>query len=273
MTDFAHNPNSNKRTQETAALEASQCSWYENPNQNLSAGNVALFSPLQQNDALMQGVPYRNELCIEASQPLAINRNSKAFPQLLHKMLEDAEHKGFQNIVSWQPHGRAFRVHDKKKFVKEILSKYFRQTQFTSFQRQLNLYCFQRLTIGNDKGASYHELFRRDQPHLSRQMVRKRIKGNGARAATDAESEPNFYSSQCSEFAIQPTADLGSFAASGTGLDGAFNLYQKPNLQLQSISSLSYTSTTNANLVSLYSFFLKGFFFFFYSVDVTFSAY
>jgi len=97
-------------------------------------------------------------------------------------MLEAAEKKGFQAIVSWQPHGKAFRVYDKKQFVKKVLPIYFRQSKFTSFQRQLNLYCFRRLTTGNDNGTYYHELFRRDQPCLSLQMVSKRIKGNGTSA-------------------------------------------------------------------------------------------
>jgi len=158
----------------------------------------------------VQGIPNQNEFCIEACEPPAINRNSKAFPQLLHKLLEEAEHNGFQDIVSWQPHGQAFRIHDKQEFAKRILPTYFRMSKFTSFQRQINLYCFRRLTTGNDKGASYHELFRRDQPGLSLQMVRKRTKGNGPRAKSDPESEPNFYSLQESESAFRSPDDHAS---------------------------------------------------------------
>ena len=104
---------------------------------------------------------------------------------------------------------------------------------------------------GNDSGAYYHELFRRDQPSLFRQMVRKRIKGNGARAAADAESEPNFYSLQSSEFAIQSSADHGRFAALGTGLENASKLPPKPHLQHQSMEGLNCTKTNNTILVSL----------------------
>jgi HSF-type DNA-binding len=48
----------------------------------------------------------------------------------------------------WQPHGRCFMVHDMKEFVSSMLPLWFRQSKFASFQRQLNLYGFQRLTQG-----------------------------------------------------------------------------------------------------------------------------
>mmetsp|Transcript_27725 Transcript_27725/g.39667 ORF Transcript_27725/g.39667 Transcript_27725/m.39667 type:complete len:300 (-) Transcript_27725:598-1497(-) len=118
----------------------------------------------------------------------------KSFPEKLHEMLQDSEcNTRSQSIVSWQPHGRAFRVHKVKKFVEDILPKYFNHLQFTSFQRQLNMYCFRRLTLGADKGSYYHESFLRGQPFRWREMQRIRVKGNKTRAKTDFESEPNFY--------------------------------------------------------------------------------
>jgi len=68
------------------------------------------------------------------------------FPLVLHTLLERAEVDHYSQIVSWKPHGRSFQVHDKERFAKQILPLYFRQTQFGSFQRQLNLYSFRRLT-------------------------------------------------------------------------------------------------------------------------------
>ena len=43
------------------------------------------------------------------------------FPGRLYNMLQDAEASEFDGVVSWQPHGRCFIVHDPKPFVKEIM--------------------------------------------------------------------------------------------------------------------------------------------------------
>ena len=73
------------------------------------------------------------------------------------------------------------------------MPKYFRQTKLTSFQRQLNLYGFRRITQGADSGAYYHELFLRGRPQLCMRMVRQKVKGTGHKQPTDVGSEPNFY--------------------------------------------------------------------------------
>mmetsp|Transcript_3437 Transcript_3437/g.6486 ORF Transcript_3437/g.6486 Transcript_3437/m.6486 type:complete len:213 (-) Transcript_3437:243-881(-) len=70
------------------------------------------------------------------------------FPLKLHELLERAEIERLTDIISWQPHGRAFVVHQPKKFVSGLMPRFFRQTKLTSFQRQLNLYGFNRLTKG-----------------------------------------------------------------------------------------------------------------------------
>lgn len=83
---------------------------------------------------------------------------SSMFPTVLHHMLDDAEKLGFAHIVSWQSHGRCFIVHQPELFVKEVMTKYFRHTRLSSFQRQLSLYGFVRLARkGPDRGGYYHE--------------------------------------------------------------------------------------------------------------------
>ena len=115
------------------------------------------------------------------------------FPVKLHGMLDKIEADGLAHVVSWQPHGRCFVVHKPKEFVNHIMPHYFKQSKMASFQRQLNLYGFNRLTGGLDKGGYYHEMFLRGKVSLAFDIHRKRVKGTGVRLPTNPEDEPNFY--------------------------------------------------------------------------------
>lgn len=102
----------------------------------------------------------------------------KTFPERLHKMLQNMDAEGTSHIVSWNQEGLGFAVHDPTEFVSKVMPKYFRQTKFTSFQRQLNLYDFHRRAGGPQSGSLYfHNLFRKDRPHLCKSMIRKRPAG------------------------------------------------------------------------------------------------
>jgi len=122
---------------------------------------------------------------------------TKPFPEKLYEMLSaetvSTSTENSSTIVTWLPHGRAFIVRKPKLFTSEIMAKYFRQTKLTSFQRQLNLYGFRRITQGPDSGAYYHELFLRGRPQLCMRMVRQKVKGTGHKQPTDVTTEPNFY--------------------------------------------------------------------------------
>eukprot|EP00980_Cylindrotheca_fusiformis_P030324 scaffold24656_cov181-Cylindrotheca_fusiformis.AAC.1 len=107
-------------------------------------------------------------------------------------MLEHTEAEGLTDVVSFFSHGRAFAIHKPRRFVSEIMPKFFRQSRFTSFQRQLNLYGFKRITQGRDNGGYYHELFLKGRPGLCVNMKRTRIKGS-AKQQTNPDTEPNFY--------------------------------------------------------------------------------
>lgn len=114
------------------------------------------------------------------------------FPLKLHTMLDAVEKEGLEHIVSWQPHGRCFVVHDPKAFA-DILAEHFKVSKVSSFQRQLNLYGFQRLTKGKDRGGYYHELFLRGKVFLAQSIQRIKVKGTKIRARSNPDQEPNFY--------------------------------------------------------------------------------
>ncbi len=51
------------------------------------------------------------------------------------------------------PFVNSFVVHNREAFVQLIMPVYFRMSKFASFQRQLNIYNFKRITAGPDKGG------------------------------------------------------------------------------------------------------------------------
>jgi len=114
------------------------------------------------------------------------------FPQKLHSLLQEMKFSGRESIVSWQPHGLSFRVHDRKEFEKNILPLYFHHSNIASFFRQLNLYSFRRINFGIDKDAYYNDMFLRDQPRRFHEMETKRIKKNGEGKRYNTYQDPNF---------------------------------------------------------------------------------
>jgi len=94
------------------------------------------------------------------------------FPYRLHEMLSSVDEKHDSSIVSWLPDGKHFKVHDPRRFVEVVIPSAFKQKSLKSFQRQLHLYGFQRVHEGVDKGAYYHEKFRRDDRDLCLSITR-----------------------------------------------------------------------------------------------------
>jgi hypothetical protein len=134
---------------------------------------------------------------IGRSQPQKLRGGvSTPFPLKLHELLKKAMAEGHGDIVSWQPHGRCFVVYKARDFQDIILPKYFKLRKISSFQRQLNLYGFQRLTFGRDRGGYYHELFLRNKEFLAHEIRRVQVKGTRVRARSNPEQEPNFWTMQ-----------------------------------------------------------------------------
>jgi hypothetical protein len=108
--------------------------------------------------------------------------SAQAFPGRLHAMLDMASQKNFEDIVSWQPCGKAFKVHDTKRFAESIMPTYFNQTKYKSFLRQVNIYGFHRLIRGAENGAYTHNCLVRGEPEICQHMIRTKIKNKFQRS-------------------------------------------------------------------------------------------
>jgi len=95
------------------------------------------------------------------------------FPKMLFKMLEDCTFdEKYCKIVSWRPHGLAFKVHNRDELEK-ILHKWFRE-KYESFRCLLEQWGFLKLSRGKDRGCWYHKKFyHRSDPLQSKSVYEK----------------------------------------------------------------------------------------------------
>jgi HSF-type DNA-binding len=137
---------------------------------------------------------HANDAPLNLFESFAPTASSNAsFPYKLYDMLHRVKDCGHDHIISFQPHGRCFVVREPD-LIASILPTYFQLSKFPSFQRQLNLYGFRRLTKGPDRGGYYHECFLRGKPFLISKIKRMKLKGTGVRARSNPDEEPNFWS-------------------------------------------------------------------------------
>lgn len=127
---------------------------------------------------------------LEEGGQLAKHKKCQAnFPAKLHKILSEQAHS---HIITWLPHGRAFKVLNKDLLSSVVFPKYFSFKKFESFSRQLNGWGFKRLyQPGSDMGAYYHQGFLRGLPALTVSV--RRLPPNQGKATPYPEGEPNFY--------------------------------------------------------------------------------
>lgn len=111
------------------------------------------------------------------SSPSAAGQNV-TFPRKLYDLINNEPN----HLIEWADHGESFFIRDQDEFSATVLAKYFRHTKLTSFQRQLNLYGFRRITKGPDSGAYMHPLFNRDDTmnlDIIKRVARKANSGAG----------------------------------------------------------------------------------------------
>jgi hypothetical protein len=89
--------------------------------QTTEKGHKRVFVQHNYHDYSVEPIDSILTLTIEHSEKKNKGGICTPFPVVLHDMLEKADQEGFSNIVSWQPHGRAFQVHDQTKFISKIM--------------------------------------------------------------------------------------------------------------------------------------------------------
>jgi len=187
---------------------------YPSPYQPIPQGHVTFGSPSQ--------VGRQGSIVSRPASGV-----TEPFPDKLYRLIEDAQAEGKSDIISFFSHGRAFAIHDPDRFREEIMPRFFRQTKLASFQRQLNLYGFRRITRGPDSGGYYHAMFVRSRPDLCSYMRRTKVRGQ--HGGTLNRDDPNFYAMNPVDETYHPS--YGTITPHGPSMPAYHPHYPTPSLQ------------------------------------------
>jgi len=165
----------------------------EFPYTNLLERSVACTKkmfPRQDSEQLQQSL--RTAQLNSGSVSTQIEWKPEHFPHKMYDLLEDVERKGLDDIVSWLPDGKSFKIHSQIGFEQSIMPLYFSgMSSYKSFRRQLNLYGIyqHRHRPNQDANAYSHDLLIRGQRRLCDKIARKKTNPPSKSKSTSSSSK------------------------------------------------------------------------------------
>ncbi|KAF9488506.1 hypothetical protein BDN71DRAFT_1403220, partial [Pleurotus eryngii] len=141
-----------------------------------------------------------NNLSLARQQPNAVHLSKatrQVVPAFLQKLFEMVNDPSNADLIRWSDAGDSFFVLDHERFARQVLGRWFKHQNFSSFVRQLNMYGFHKIphlqqgVLRSDQEAEFwnfeHPNFHRGQPDLLCLIQRKKQ----APQSTDLPADPD----------------------------------------------------------------------------------
>ena len=134
-----------------------------NKNNNTIKDNINIIESNKENEEQFQSEKYKKK---------------SECPNFLLKLYQILENDEYKDIICWGKDGTYFLVKNLHDFTENILPKYYKHNNYSSFIRQLNMYDFHKRKSNLNEHIFEHKNFIKDKKELLKLIKRKTKKDN-----------------------------------------------------------------------------------------------
>ena len=126
-------------------------------------------------------------------------KKKSEYPNFLLKLYQILENKEYKDIIEWSEDGKYFMIKNLHDFTENILPKYYKHNNYSSFIRQLNMYDFHKRKGNPNEHIFEHKNFIKDRKDLLKLIKRKSKKETNINNNINYDNNnkiiyyPNFY--------------------------------------------------------------------------------